>query len=105
TKPGPDLGVVVAFVEAAVLRTPWPAVACTHDDAIDGVERELHVGAVRAGDHDGDGHARPVRHYAAFRARFRAVGRVRTREVPPWGALTMAGSSAVQSRSRPFTSS
>src|SRR5262249_17876463 len=104
-KPTPDLRVVVPFVERAVAWAARSPGRRADDGGGDGVERQRPVGAVGAGDHDGDGHARPVGHYAAFRARFRAIGRVRTRQVPPLGAFTIAVSSALQSRSRPLRSS
>ena len=59
------------------------------------------VGHVRAGDQRADRHAATVGENVPFYATFRAIGRVRPREVPPFGAFTEAVSSELHFHAMP----
>jgi hypothetical protein len=87
-----SVGVVVPFVEAEVLGPAWTA--CRPQD--DGIEclgdQPLFVN-VGAGDLCGERDAAAIGQDVAFDAAFRAIGGVGTREIPPFGAFTMALSS------------
>ena len=86
------VGVVVAFVEAEVRRPPRAA-RRAHDHGVERLGDEPLVVDVGTGDLGGQWDAATVRQDVAFDATFRAVRRIRTREVPPFGAFTMALSS------------
>ena len=100
---GPAVVVVVALIQADVLRSPRTArsIDCN------GVERGTHhplVVDVRARQGHGEWDATPIRQNVAFCAEFSAIGWTRAREVPPLGAFTEALSSDAHSRSSPHLS-
>jgi len=92
--------IVIALVEAEMLR-PTGAARTSHNNRVEGVRHHPHVGDVRPGCHNGDRHAIGVRQKMAFDARFCAIGGVRTRLVPPFGAFTIELSRLVHSRFKP----
>ena len=96
--------VVVAFVEAEILRATWPAWRAKHDSVEHRSGHPLVVD-VRRGDLDGDRDAAPVRQNVAFCAEFCTIGRIGARVVPPFGAFTLALSSEHHFRSTPTRSS
>ena len=92
--------VVVALVEADVLRTPWSA----RPEEEHGVESGAHhpfVVNVGPGQRDRQRNAVTVRQNVTFCAEFSAIGGTWAREVPPFGAFTEWLSSDVHSKSRP----
>ena len=98
------LRIVVPFVQADVLRPPGPARRSNHH----GVERLAeHVFVVDVGSRDGDAQGNPVRvcQNVAFCPEFCTIGRTGAREVPPFGAFTLALSSEHQLRSIPTSRS
>ena len=86
---GSDVRVVVALVETEVLGTPWTPRAA-HDDSIEDFTDHRAVRHVGAGDQRSERDATTVGQNVAFDAAFRAVRRIWTREVPPFGAFTEA---------------
>ena len=86
------IGVVVALVEAEVLRSAGAA-RRAHDHRVEGLGNEPLVVDVGAGDLGGQRDAASVGQDVAFDATFRAIRRVGAGEVPPFGAFTMALSS------------
>ena len=86
---GHHVRVVVTLVEAKVLWAPRTA-RTAHDDGVEHLADDARVRYVRAGDQRCERHAAPVGQNVSFDATFRAVRRVRTREVPPFGAFTEA---------------
>jgi hypothetical protein len=94
------ISVVVPFVEAQMLgptRASWPV----DEDCVQGRAHHPLVVNVRAGQRHGQRDAAPISQNVAFAAQLRAIGRVGTRELPPFGALTMALSREAQSQSIP----
>jgi len=92
--------VVIALVEAQILRTPWPARSAD----VHGVEclaDHVHVVDVGTGQRDGKGDSLAVYESMALGAQFGAIGWIGSREVPPFGAFTLALSRDVQSHSMP----
>ena len=81
--------VVVALVEAQVFWAPRSARA-THDHSVEHLADHRGVWHVRAADERCDRYATTVSQDMALYAAFRAVRRVRSREVPPFGAFTEA---------------
>ena len=96
--------VVEALVQAKILGPPRPAWRAKHD-GVEGRSRHPLVVDVRAGDLDGDRDAPRLGQDVAFCAEFRAIGRVGTGVVPPFGAFTLALSSEHHLRSTPTRSS
>lgn len=84
--------VVVPLVEAEVFRSARAA-SCAEDDRVERLANEPLVVDVGAGDLGGQRDAAAVGQDVAFDAAFRAIRGVGTREVPPFGAFTMALSS------------
>ena len=84
--------IVVAFVEAEVLGTPWTARAA-QDNCVKRLSHEPLVVNVRAGDLGRKRHASTVGQNVTLDPSFGAICRARTRQVPPLGALTIALSS------------
>lgn len=96
--------VVVALVEAEMLRTPRTARSLDHN----AIERRLKaplVVDVGAGDLHGNRDPAAIGQDMAFDAEFGAVRRVRAGEVPPFGAFTMALSNDAHCQSMPRRSS
>lgn len=87
-----DIRVVVALVEAQMLRTPW-ATGCAHDNCIERVSDKPLVVDVRARDLGREWYAPTIRKNVPLHPSFGAICRVRTCEIPPLGALTIALSS------------
>jgi hypothetical protein len=84
-----DVLVVVAFVEAEILRPAWS----TRRPHSDGVERlGDHPFVVHVGARDGRGErdAAAIRQYVPLYAGFGSIGRIGTGVVPPFGAFAMA---------------
>lgn len=103
--PAPDVGrdpassdgrlrvlVVVPLVEAEVLGAAGAAWG-TENHRVERLADQPLVVDVRAGDLGGQRNATPVGQDVAFDAAFRAIRGVGAREVPPFGAFTMALSS------------
>jgi hypothetical protein len=84
-----DVRVVVALVEAQVLGAPR-ASGATYDYGVEHIANHRGVWHVRSADQRCDRHTAPVSQNMAFNATFRAIRRVRPREVPPFGAFTEA---------------
>jgi hypothetical protein len=95
-----DVRVVVAFVETKVDRASRPTWA-THDDSNKHFADHRGVGHVRSANERGERHAATIRQDMPFYAAFRAVRRVRPREVPPFGAFTEALSSELHFHAMP----
>ncbi len=95
-----DVRVVVALVDAQVLGTTRAARA-TQRHRIEDLIDHRGVGHVRAGDQRTDRHAAAVGENVPFYPAFRAIGRVRSREVPPFGAFTEAVSSELHFHAMP----
>ena len=77
------IGVVVALVQAQMLRAAWAPRGAEHD----GVEHLGHhpfVVHVGAGDAHGHGDAAPIREDVAFHPECRAIRGVRPCRAPPW---------------------
>ena len=81
--------VVVALVEAQVFGASWTARAA-NDHGVEHVADHGSVRHVRSADHHGDRDAASIGQDVPLYAAFRAVRRVRAREVPPFGAFTEA---------------
>ena len=96
--------VVVAFVETNILGTPRSA-RSAELHGIQGLAYHVHVVDVGAAQRDRQRNALTVYEDVAFGAEFRAIGRIRTRELPPLGALTLALSRDAHSHSIPTLSS
>lgn len=97
---GGDVRVVVALVETHVFgatRTTRTA----DGDSVEDLADHRSVGHVRAGDERCDRDTSGVGENMAFYAAFRPVRRVRTSEVPPFGAFTEALSRELHSQSMP----
>lgn len=87
-----DVRVVVALVETEVLGAAR-ATRSPNRHSVEDFADHAGVGHVRAADQGGDRHAAPIGQDVSLYAAFRAVRRVRPREVPPFGAFTEALSS------------
>lgn len=98
-----DLIVVVAFVEAAVERTP--AVRRSVRRIVDDTQCHPHIGHVCRADDCAEGDALRVGDDVTLRSALGAIGGVRARLVPPFGALTITPSRAVHFQSMPATPS
>jgi hypothetical protein len=94
------LGVVVPLVEADVLRPPRPP-GRLQNNSVEGLPE--HVLVVDVGAREGDAQADPVGvgQNVALRAALCTIGGTGAREVPPFGAFTLALSSEHQLRSMP----
>jgi hypothetical protein len=92
--------VVISLVQAEIR---WPARAAwpLHKNRIESRAHHPLVVHVRARERDGNGHTSPIGQNVTFDAAFSAIGGVRTREVPPFDAFTMAPSSEAHSQSIP----
>jgi len=95
-----DVRVVVALVEAQMIG-PTRATRPADGDRVEDVADHRSVGHVGAGDQRGQRHAASVSKNVALYAAFRPVRRVRSREVPPFGAFTEALSSELHFQSMP----
>lgn len=89
---GLGVRVVASLVETEVLGTAR-ATRRAEDHGVEHLAHEPLVVDVGASDFCGQRNAPSVGQNVAFDATFRAVGRVGAREVPPFGAFTMALSS------------
>jgi hypothetical protein len=98
------LVVVIPFVQAEILRTSGPS-RCTQWNRVERPAYHVHVVDVGPGERHRQRDALAVGQDVAFGAEFCAIGRVGAREVPPFGALTLALSSDAQSHSMPTLSS
>jgi hypothetical protein len=96
--------VVVALVETDVLGTPWSA-RSADIHGVEGRTHHVHVVDVGACQRDGQWHALTIYENVAFGAELCAIGRIGPRELPPFGALTLALSRDAQSHSMPTLSS
>jgi len=94
------VGVVVALVEADVFRATRAA-RTADGDCVEDLADHRSVGHVGAGDERCDRDATAVGEDVALYAAFRPVRRVRTREVPPFGAFTEALSRELHFQSMP----
>ena len=94
------IGVVIALVQAQMLRASW-ATRGAEDDRVEHVGHHPLVVHVGAGDEHGQGHAAPIRKDVTFHPEFRAIRRVRPRGAPPLGALAMALSRDAKSHLMP----
>lgn len=92
--------VIVALVEADILRPSWPSRAA-NIHGVEGLADHVHVMHVGAGESNGERDSLSVYEDVAFGAEFGAIGRIGPSEVPPFGALTLALSRDVQSHSMP----
>ena len=92
THGGLCVSVVVPLVQAEMLRSSRPA-RCPQNHSIKDPGDEPLVVNVRAGDLGGQRDASAVRQDVTLDAALRAIRGVRAREVPPFGAFTMAVSS------------
>ena len=95
--------VVVPVVETKVLWSPRPTRTVDENRVERGAHHPLVVD-VGAGQCERDGDAVPIGQNIAFCAEFSAIGGIGTRDVPPFGAFTLALSSDAHSRSRPIFS-
>lgn len=84
--------VVVAFVEAQMLGTPWTA-RTTQDNRVERARDEPLVVHVGPGDLGRKRHATTIRENVALDPALRAIRRVRAGQIPPFGAFTIALSS------------
>jgi len=91
---GLAIGIVVGLVETAVLGAPRPAPRFEHDRIERRGERPLVVDIRPREDHR-ERDPTTVGEDVPLDAQLPAVRRVRSREVPPFGALTMTESSAL----------
>ena len=98
------LVVVVPLVQAEVLRASGPS-RRTQWNRVERLADHVHVVDVGPGERHRQRDALAVRQDMAFGAEFCAIGRIGAREVPPFGALTLALSSDAQSHSMPTLSS
>jgi hypothetical protein len=96
--------VVVTFVQAEVLRTPSPS-GCTQRNRVERFADHVHVVDVCPRERHRQRDTLAVGQDMAFCAEFCTIGRIGAREVPPFGALTLALSSDAQSQSMPTLSS
>ncbi len=101
---GRDVRIVVALVEAEVHRSTRTTRA-TNRYSVEHFADHGGVRHVRATDQGCDRHSAAVSQNVAFNAAFRAVRRVRAREVPPFGAFTEALSSELHFQEIPRRSS
>ena len=81
--------VVVSFVEAEICWTAW-ATRPVHENGIESRSHHPLVVHVRARERDSNRDTSSVCQNVTFGAAFSAIGGIRTREVPPFGAFTMA---------------
>lgn len=95
-----DVRIVVAFVETKVRGTSRPA-RTTHDNGVEHLVDHAGVRDIRTGNERGDRHAASIGQDVPFDAAFRAICRVRTREVPPFGAFTEALSNELHFNATP----
>jgi excisionase family DNA binding protein len=79
--------------EAEMLRTAGPA-RPTQDGGVERRLKHLSIEDVGAGDDGGERHAVGVGEDVPFHSALAAIGRVAARQVPPFGAFTIAVSSA-----------
>jgi hypothetical protein len=99
-----DVRIVVAFVETQVLWSTRAACAA-HSDRVKHRSNQPFVVHVGRGNLQRDRHSSAIGQNMPFRAAFGTIGRIGTRMVPPFGALTMALSRLVQSRPIPTAES
>src|SRR5260370_39157196 len=78
-------GVVVAFVQADVFRTAWPARGA-EVYRVEGLADHVHVVVVGAGHPDGQRNSLPVYQDVALYAEFSAIARIVSRELLLFGA-------------------
>ena len=90
-----NVRVVVALVEAKMLRAARTARA-TQNNRVERGGHEPLVMNVRAGDLCGQRDPTPVREDVTLHAALGTIGRIRTRQIPPFGAFTVALSNELQ---------
>lgn len=101
TQPSPLVSVVVALIAVQLVRSSPPRPTRTADGRYalhEGLQGEA-VMSVRRGNGDGDRQARPVDNQVDFRSVLAAVGRIRSRQLPPLRALTLTESMAQRDQS------
>jgi hypothetical protein len=84
-----DVRIVVALVETQVLGTPRTS-RTSYDHRVEYVANHRRVWHIRSADQHCERDTATICQYMTFYAAFRAVRRVRPREVPPFGAFTEA---------------
>lgn len=94
------IGVVVPLVEAQVLGSAWPT-RRLEDNGVHGLADHPLVVDVGPRDRDRQGHASGVGQNVALRAELPTIGGIGAREVPPFGAFTLALSIEHQLKSTP----
>ena len=92
--------VVVALVEANVLRPPWSSGPAKRD-GVEGLTRHVLVVNIGPRKRHGQRDSLAVGQDMALGPELCTIGRVGTGEIPPFGALTLALSSDVHSQSMP----
>lgn len=100
THRGLRVGIIVALVQAQMLRTTR-ATRRTNDDTIEHLADHPLVVNVGARNTDRERHPAAIGQDVPLHPAFRAVRRVGTGEVPPFGAFTVALSSEVHSHWMP----
>ena len=86
---GSDVPVVIALVQAKVLRASWAA-GTSHDHCVKDSADHRGVRHVGSADQRSERDTATVGQDVPFYATFRAVRRIWPREVPPFGAFTEA---------------
>jgi hypothetical protein len=92
--------VVVALVQAEIHWAAWPT-GGTHQDSVEGRAHHPLVVHVRSRERDCHRNASLVCQNVALGAALSTIGWIRAREVPPFGAFTMAPSREAHSQSMP----
>ena len=93
--------VIVALIEAEVLRTSWAARG-SDVHSIQCFTNHVHVVHVGTRQSNCEWNSLAIDEDVPLRAELCAIGGIGTREVPPFGALTLALSREAQSHSRPI---
>jgi hypothetical protein len=92
--------VVISLVQTKMLgaaRSTW----CVHEHGIESRSHHPLVVDVRPRERDSNGDTSSVGQNVTFGPAFSAIGGIRPREVPPFGAFTMAPSREAHSQSMP----
>lgn len=101
----PSGGIVVARIEAEVLRLILRRFRTFHDDRFDGFFQQLRVMNIRTFDRDPQCSTFLIANYAAFGTVFRPIGGIWADFIPPKRALAMAPSALCHSQPTPPASS
>jgi len=94
------VNVVIPLVQAEVCWTAG-ATSSAYQDGVEGRAHHPLVVHVCSRECDSHGNTSAIGQNVAFCAAFSAIGRIGAREVPPFGAFTMAPSSEAHSQSMP----